>query len=479
MTTWSTLEIASGEAAAAAAFSSTGFDRVLGTASHRPRAGAAIRSANFAARMGRWLDVAGESSSTPRLLVLGLGADDGADTWLSAGGRLPSVRLPAAEEIGGYAAFQSLLTGALLHSFHLTQNRREPSIDFAPTKLVVDAVDWEAAAATNRRVGPINRARAWVEQPANILTPPIFAEEATSALDKQGVKVRVLGPTELEAIGAEAILAVSRASEHEPRLLIAEWRGDSDREGWDTALVGKGLTFDSGGLNLKVRPVIEKMKFDMGGAAAVLGAVELAASRRARVNVVAVVPMAENAIGGKGLRPGDVLRSLSGLTIEVVNTDAEGRLVLADGITYAISNYQPRTVIDIATLTGSMAGVLHEEFGGLYASDDNLAESLLRAGTDVGEELWRMPLSPAQDYLVSSPVADLSNLGAPGFLGLGGGSPAAGAKFLEPFARGTKWAHIDMAGPAWSTRRTLRSPAGATGFGVALIDCWLASLEQQ
>ena len=386
--------------------------------------------------------------------------------------------LDVGQELGGRFAFEALVTGAQLHSFRLTQDRREPSDDFIPTRLEVDAADLESAVAVCRNLQPVNRARAWVEQPANLLTPAIFADEAAAALREAGATVHTLGLAELEEIGAGALLAVGRGAENEPRLLVAEWRGDPARDEWDVALVGKGLTFDSGGYNLKSRPVIEKMKFDMGGAAAVLGAVELAAMRGARVNVVAVAAMAENAIGSRGFRPGDVVKSLSGLTIEVLNTDAEGRLVVADGITYAITRYSPNVVVDVATLTGSMAGVLHEEFAGLYASDDALAAALLHAGSQVGEHLWRMPLSPAQDYLVASPVADVANLGAPGFLGVGGGSPTAGAKFLEPFARGTKWAHIDMAGPAWATRRTLRSGVGATGFGVALIDRWLAELER-
>ena len=259
----------------------------------------------------------------------------------------------------------------------------------------------------------------------------------------------------------------------------AEWRGAPEREGWDAGLVGKGVTFDGGGLNIKSRPVIEKMKFDMGGAAAVLGALELVASRNAAINVVAVVPMAENVIDGKGLRPGDVIRSLAGLTVEVANTDAEGRLLLADGVTYAIDTYHPAAIVDVATLTGMITGVLHEEYGGFYASDDQLADELSRAGDATGERLWRMPLSPAQNYLVESSVADLCNVGASGFLGLGYGSPAAGAKFIERFARGTPWAHLDIAGTAWATRRTPRSQPGATGFGVALLDAWIAGLERR
>lgn len=487
MTQWQTLEILSAQATdASVLFVPGGPDQPIGDAAHRARASAALRFVKVGPRAGGWLDVSG-SDDTPRLVLIGLGAATGASTdrWLIAGGdlveamralRLTSAGLPSAHELGGADNLRAVLTGALLHGFRLDQKRHKPVPGFRPERLVIDPAEAAEADEALRIATPINRARAWVEQPANLLTPATFADEAVAALQPHGVSVRVLGPAELEELGAGALLAVSRASEHEPRLVVAEWRGDPARDDWDVALVGKGLTFDAGGLNLKTRPIIEKMKFDMGGAASVLGALELAASRRARVNVAVVVPMAENVIDGRGARPGDVVRSLAGLTVEIVNTDAEGRLVLADGITYAIERYAPACVVDVATLTGMITGVLHEEFAGLYASDDGLADALLRAGDEAGEALWRMPLSLAQDYLVDSAVADVANFGAMGFLGQGGGSSTAGAKFLQRFVEGTRWAHIDIAGTAWATRRTARSGPGATGFGVWLLDRWLAGL---
>lgn len=215
--------------------------------------------------------------------------------------------------------------------------------------------------------------------------------------------MKVLNPAALEALGAAALLAVGRGAENEPHLAVVEWRGAPEREGWDAVLVGKGLTFNGGGLNLKGRPTIEKMKFDMGGGAAVLGAVELAAFCQTRCNVVAVVPMAENAIDAKAYQPGDVIGSLAGLTIEILNTDAEGRLVVADGVTYARQIYDPANIIDVATLTGSITGVLHEEFAGVYANDDGLAEGLREAGETTGEHVWRMPLA-ASGIIWSNPL---------------------------------------------------------------------------
>lgn len=489
MTNWTNLEISSGQTASAMVlFAEPGAQEILGANAHRQRARAAIDVSGFDSQASRWLDVLGDGLDVPRLVIVGRGGAAGAGpaAWTSLGGHvveamrslhLASVRLPSGRELGGEEAQQSLLTGALLHSFQFERGRRESPSGFKAQCLVVEESDLAAAEMARRVAHAVNRARAWVEQPANLLTPATFADDASAALTKRGLKVRILGVPELEAMGAGGLLAVGRASEHAPKLVVAEWRGDPSRDVWDAALVGKGLTFDAGGLDLKTRPMIEKMKFDMAGAAAVLGAMELAASRHSRVNVVAVVPMAENVLGGRGYRPGDVIRSLSGLTIEVLNTDAEGRLVLADGITYAIQHYAPEFIVDVATLTGSITAVLHEEFGGLYASDDGLAHSLLQAGSVAGEHLWRLPLSAAQDYIVDSEVADVANWAAAGFLGLAGGSPAGGAKFLERFARGTKWAHLDIAGTAWASRRTGRSGKGATGFGVVLLDRWLDGLE--
>lgn len=194
--------------------------------------------------------------------------------------------------------------------------------------------------------------------------------------------------------------------------------------------------------------------------------------RKAPVNIVAVVPMCENNIDGKSYRPGDVITSLAGLTIDVQDTDAEGRIVLADGVTYAIREYDPGVIVDVATLTGAIMGVLHEDFAGLFTSDDALAASLTGAGAATRELLWRLPLVASMAYLVESPVADVSNLGAPGWFGVGGGSPVAGAKFIEKFAEGRRWAHLDIAGTGWASRRSSRCGPGATGFGVALLDRW-------
>ncbi|SEL06339.1 leucyl aminopeptidase [Sphingomonas palmae] len=485
MTKWLSLSIAPDIDHDADVVFACGDGALIGASACIERAEEARRAARFEALPGSWLDVIGEFGEARIVIVSVETAQAPRDRWLAAGGRLvdamralriSAVRLPKGEHLGDPSAIKWLFLGALLHGYRLHQERAAVEGAFRPTSLVITGDDQAAADEAIRVATAINRARAWTEQPANLLTPAVFAQEAASALERYGVTVTTLGAAELEQIGMGGLLAVGRSSEHEPKLVVAEWRGASERTGWDAALVGKGVTFDGGGLNIKTRPIIEKMKFDMGGAAAVLGALELAASRKAPVNVVAIVPMAENVIDGRAMRPGDVIRMMSGLTVEIGNTDAEGRLLLADGVTYAINHYQPRNVVDVATLTGMITGVLHEEYAGLYASDDGLADALLHAGNATSELLWRMPLVATQDYLVESSVADLANVGASGFLGLGYGSPAAGAKFIERFARGTAWAHIDIAGTAWATRRTPRSQPGATGYGVALLDAWLDGL---
>jgi leucyl aminopeptidase len=486
MTAWTTIRIGSSlDSAACLYFARSGGAQPLGPAANMDRATQAIGRAEFDCAAGRWLDVLPGGDDATRLVVIGLGERFEPVDWNVTGRdvlealsalRLPAARVPCSRELGGEDALAALLAGALAAGFRREQGRLALPPDFRPDQLLVDPDDAHIVAEVLRDSVPTHRARAWVEQPANLLTPGNFAREAAEALSASGVTVRILGRAELKTLGAGAILAVSSASSNEPQLLVAEWRGDPSRSGWDVAMVGKGLTFDAGGLNVKTPPVIEKMRLDMAGAAAVIGALELAAVRRAAVNAVVVAPMVENLIGSAGYRPGDVIRSMSGRTIEVINTDAEGRLVLADGMTYALQQYDPTYLVDVATLTGMIAAVLHEEYAGLYASDDGLARQLLASGEATGELLWRMPLSPRLGYLVESRVADLANFGEIGHFSNAGGSPTAAAKFLENFAEGRHWAHLDISGPTWCRHASRHSNPGATGFGVRVLGEWLGVL---
>jgi leucyl aminopeptidase len=258
-------------------------------------------------------------------------------------------------------------------------------------------------------------------------------------------------------------------------MVVARWNGRAARK-TDLAIVGKGLTFDGGGLNLKLQ-LIEKMKFDMGGAAAAIAALRLLAAQKAKLNVAVVLAVCENVIAGDAYRPGDVIGSLEGLTIEVANTDAEGRIVVADGISYA-KRFKPELLVDIATLTGSISMILHQEFAGLYTNDDALAEKIAAAAEQTGDRVWRMPLSPLQDYIVDSDIADVRNLGASNGLGLPSGtSSVAGAKFLERFAGGQRWAHLDMASTVLSSRQRGALRPGPTGWGVRLLAALAADLD--
>jgi leucyl aminopeptidase len=368
-------------------------------------------------------------------------------------------------------AAEQFAVGATLSSYQCIGYRaKPPKSHFEVDALHLPATEW-ARGTLGRELGEaINWSRALVDAPANVLTPQAFAKEA-EALRHLGVDVKVLDERALEKLGAKALLAVGRASEYPPCMVVCTWtgRGRADAD-IDLAIAGKGLTFDGGGLNLKQRPVIEKMKFDMAGAAAVVGAMRMLAIRRTRLNVATAIPLCENSIDAKAYRPGDVIGSLSGLTIEVDNTDAEGRIVLADALAYLIKTHKPAVMVDIATLTGAIMSALHEEFAGLFTADEELARMLLDSGQATHEYLWRMPLSKRQDYLVDSEIADVKNMGAPGFLGVGAGSSISGAKFLERFAGDTRWAHLDIAGMAWSTRPQPGIPKGPTGFGVRLLD---------
>ncbi|HEY0916678.1 MAG TPA: leucyl aminopeptidase [Solimonas sp.] len=366
-------------------------------------------------------------------------------------------------------AINQMALGATLASYRCTAFRsRQPKSHFEVKELQLPAPQWKGTERARQLGDAVNWARALVDAPPNLMTPQGFAD-AAKELVASGVRVQVLDEKALEKLGANGLLAVGRSSDNPPCMLVCEWTGRREKQ-IDLGLVGKGLTFDGGGLNLKSTAHIANMKLDMAGAAAVAGAMRVLAQRRAPINVVAVIPLCENIIDGKAYRPGDVITSLSGLTIEVDNTDAEGRIVLADAISYLIREYQPQRVVDLATLTGAILIALIEEYAGLFTADEGLAAELQAASADCGEEVWRMPLTKRQDYLVDSDIADVRNTGKPGLRGAGTSSAIAGAKFLERFAVGTPWAHLDMAGVAMVSRPIIGIPRGTTGWGVRLID---------
>ncbi|ETI62800.1 leucyl aminopeptidase [Sphingobium sp. C100] len=306
--------------------------------------------------------------------------------------------------------------------------------------------------------------RELVAEPANILYPESFVERCRH-LEELGVRITVLDKAAMQELGMGALLGVAQGSVREPRLLAMEWDGTDGAQEKPVVFVGKGVTFDTGGISLKPGAGMEDMKWDMGGAGAVAGAMKALAGRKAKARVVGICGLVENMPDGNAQRPGDVVTSMSGQTIEVLNTDAEGRLVLCDAVTWAQKTYDPELIIDLATLTGAIIVSLGHEYGGIFTNDDGLAEALNAAGQATGEKLWRFPLSDAYDKLLDSPIADMKNIG-PRYAG-----SITAAQFIKRFVEdGVKWAHLDIAGMVWADKPGATWDKGATGYGVRLID---------
>ncbi len=306
--------------------------------------------------------------------------------------------------------------------------------------------------------------RVLVTEPANIIYPESFVERCRERYKGTGLEITVLGVEEMTQFGMGALLGVGQGSDRPSRLLAVKWNG-GEKGARPMAFVGKGVTFDTGGISIKPGPGMGDMKWDMGGAGAVAGAMLTIALRKAKANVVGVMGLVENMPDGKAMRPGDVVTTMSGQTVEVLNTDAEGRLVLADAITWVQKEHDPVAIVDLATLTGAMLISLGFEQGGLFSNVDTLADAVLAAGRKSGDKLWRMPMGPAYDKLIDSPIADMQNIGP-----REGGSITA-AQFIQRFVdKGRPWAHCDIAGMVWAAKPGATWDKGATGFGVRLID---------
>ncbi|RZM12666.1 MAG: leucyl aminopeptidase, partial [Sphingomonas sp.] len=307
-----------------------------------------------------------------------------------------------------------------------------------------------------------------VATPPNILYPESFVEKVAAEVEGLGLEIVVVDEAQMAEHGMGALLGVSQGSRREARILALKWNGAGE-DAPLLALVGKGVTFDTGGISIKPAAGMEDMKWDMGGAGAVAGTMKALAARKAKVNVIGVMGLVENMPDGNAQRPGDVVTSMSGQTIEVINTDAEGRLVLCDCVTWVQKTYKPATIVDLATLTGAMIVALGHEHGGIFANDDSLADQLLAAGRATGDLLWRFPLSPAYDKIIDSPIADVKNVGP-----RGAGSITA-AQFIQRFVdAGVKWAHLDIAGMVWADKAGPNYDKGATGYGVRLLDRFVA-----
>lgn len=367
-----------------------------------------------------------------------------------------------AEAFAAHAAY-----GATLGQYRFTRYKQDAELTSSLSKLDLHVTDVETTTKLWARLQTIAlgvfRARDLVNEPSNVLNPPEFAKRIET-LHEIGISVKILTAAMLRDLGFGALLGVAQGSDKEAHVAITHYSHPECENDPPIALIGKGVTFDSGGISIKPANGMEEMKTDMGGAAAVIGAIEALARRHARVNIIAVVGLVENMLSGNAQRPGDIVTSYAGKTIEVLNTDAEGRLVLADVLAYARDTYRPQLMIDLATLTGAIVVGLGHEYAGVFSNNETLKSRLLAAGATSGDALWPMPMGPAYDRELDSPIADMKNIGS-----RAGGSITA-AQFLARFVGDTPWAHIDIAGVAARSDAAPTCPKGASGFGVRLLD---------
>ncbi len=466
--------------------------RRLDEASGGAVARALAAAARFSGKKGELLPIVGAADlPVSRIVLYGLGRPDAADARLyeELGGKLADHLNGAGEKaatvavdvgdgapIGEADAAARLALGAQLKSYRFDKykTKQKPEQKPALDRLTLATA---AAGAAKRAYRPLEQtakavffARDLVSEPANVLYPETLAAQAETLRDL-GVAVEVFDADRMRELGMNALLGVAQGSARPPRLVVMEWRGGPAGGGADAAplaFVGKGVTFDTGGISIKPAAGMAEMKWDMAGSAVVIGLMRLLAARKARVNAVGIVGLVENMPSGTAQRPGDIVTSMSGQTIEVLNTDAEGRLVLADALWYCQDRFKPRLMIDLATLTGAVVVALGHHRGGLFANDDEIADRLIEAGKAVGEELWRLPLADSYDREIDSDAADVKNIG-----GRAAGSITA-AQFLQRFVNKAPWAHLDIAGMAWSAKDAATVPKGATAFGLRLLDRFVA-----
>ena len=371
-------------------------------------------------------------------------------------------------KIGGAEAAARAGFGARLRSYRFDRYRTKEKAEQKPT-LAGLTVGGPDAAAARKAFKPLDRladgvflTRDLVSEPPNVMYPETLAAQG-EALRELGVEVEVLGEDAMRDLGMGSLLGVGQGSVRESKLLVMQWKGGGEKD-QPVAFVGKGVTFDTGGISIKPAAGMEDMKWDMGGSGVVIGLMKALAGRKAKCNAVGVAGLVENMPSGAAQRPGDIVTSMSGQTVEVLNTDAEGRLVLADALWYTQDRFKPKFMIDLATLTGAIIIALGNENCGLFANNDELADRIAAAGKAAGEPAWRMPLGEAYDKLLTSDAADVKNIG-----GRGAGSITA-AQFLQRFVNDVPWAHLDIAGVTWSKKDRPTVPKGGTGFGVQLLD---------
>ena len=447
---------------------------------------AALKVAKFTGKRDKQVEILAPHKGVARVIFIGLGEASKltrSELELS-GGTLAAALLGAKADKAHVAAVLSglkgitadeavalLASGAALRNYSFTKYKtKKPD---APKPLAEIAIACANPAKAKLAYAPhaalaegVHLARDLVNEPANVLHPAEFATRA-KALTKLGVKVAVLDGPAMEKLGMGALLGVAQGSKFPPRLVVMRWDGGKKGSA-PIAFIGKGVTFDTGGVSIKPAAGMEDMKGDMGGAAAVTGLMHALAKRKAKCYVIGAIGIVENAIDGNAQRPGDVVKSMSGQTIAVLNTDAEGRLVLADVCWYVQDKFKPKFMVDLATLTGAIMVALGKDYAGLFSNDDKLATRLSEAGDATGEKVWRMPLGASYDKLIDSDIADMKNIG-----GRFGGSITA-AQFIQRFVNKTPWAHLDIAGTAMDSTKSAINQSWGSGWGVRMLNALVA-----
>ncbi len=442
------------------------------------------KAAKFTGKAGSALDlIAPAGTGLDRLIVFGLGRGEGdpATEWVKTGGQVLGkigkadkasvlVDIPPGLDDDPVKAATDMALGARLraYSFDRYKTRKKNDDDNGDCAgsltylLAEDAAAKKAWKAHEALAEGVDIARDLVNEPSNVLYPEEFAKRAGKLVDDD-VVVEIFDERKLKQLKMGALLGVGQGSEKESRVVVMRWNGGKKNDK-PVAFIGKGVTFDTGGISIKPSASMEDMKGDMAGAACVVGLMHTLAARKAKVNAIGVIGLAENMPDGNAQRPGDIVTSMSGQTIEIINTDAEGRLVLGDVLWYTQDRFKPQFMVNLATLTGAVLVALGQEYAGLFSNNDELSDRLTKAGVATGERVWRLPLDPAYDKMIDSKFADMKNTG-----GRFGGSITA-AQFLQRFVNGTPWAHLDIAGTGMGSLQNDINKSWGSGWGVRLLD---------
>jgi leucyl aminopeptidase len=442
----------------------------------------ALNFGSFKGKKGEFISfLTPPNSEIKAILLVGLGKGENIDDNLitSIGGKIASelnrlriakatIAIQTSDEVKMNEA--NLAFGAVLKSYRFDKYRTKEKSEEKPTLrelsiFTKNKQKTEADFAELQKIADgIFLTRELVSEPPNVIYPASLAEKCKE-LSSLGIEVEVLGLEEMKKLGMGALLGVGQGSSKESKLVVMQWKGSINKDDQPLAFIGKGVTFDTGGISIKPSQGMEDMKYDMGGSAVVIGLMKALAGRKAKANVVGVVGLVENMPDGNAQRPSDIVKSMSGQTIEVLNTDAEGRLVLADVLWYCQDRFKPKFMIDLATLTGAITITFGSVYAGVFSNNDELTEKLIKAGQKTQEKLWRLPLHESYDKMVNSEAADIQNVSNE----KGAGSITA-AQFLQRFVNNIPWAHIDIAGVTWTRKDLDIIPKGATAFGVQLLN---------